>query len=259
MRPRPVARSPACSSGRTSPSTRSSRVPERSQLMSLPFTGLWLAQNSPARRVPSHGVDIFGERFAIDFVAVDDRGRTASVSDWRTAFSTEPPERFYAFGRPTLAPVDGTVVAVHDGEFDHDGRRSQLALVPDALSQASRLRQGVAGLAGNYLTIAVRGGNAFVAIAHLHSGSSRVAVGDTVTTGQAIAECGNSGNSTEPHVHLQVMDSADLSVAQGLPLAFRKFREKPRGETQFAKRETGIPGEGAVVEAERPGHIPHGL
>ncbi len=221
----------------------------RKVILSLPFTGRWLAQNSPARRVPSHGVDIFGQRYAIDFVAVDDRGRTANIRDWRTAFGTEPAERFYAFGRPILSPVDGTVVDVHDGEVDHEGRRSQLALIPYALSQGSRLRQGVAGLAGNYLTIALPDGKKFVAIAHLRRGSFRVAVGDAVTTGQPLAECGNSGNSTEPHVHLQVIDSADFSVAQGLPLAFRGFRERPRGSKDFVARESGVPGEGSVVEA----------
>jgi hypothetical protein len=219
----------------------------RETVLALPFTGRWMAQNSPARREPSHGIDVFGQRYAIDFVAVDDRGRTAGIRDWRTAFATEPPERFYAFGRPILAPADGTVVAVHDGEVDHEGRRSQLSLVPYALGQASRLRQGVEALAGNYLIIALAGG-AFVAIAHLQSGSFRVAVGDVVATGEQVAECGNSGNSTEPHVHLQVMDSADLSVAKGLPLTFRKFSEKPRGSARFQLRESGIPGEGAAVE-----------
>ncbi|MEX1078154.1 MAG: M23 family metallopeptidase [Homoserinimonas sp.] len=208
--------------------------------------------------MPSHGVDLFGERYAIDFVAVDARGRTAGIRDWRTAFATEPPERFLAFGRPILSPADGTVVAVHDGEPDHEGRRSQLALVPYALTQASRLRQGVNALAGNHLIIAMRGSGAFVALAHLRAGSFRVSVGDAVTTGQPIAECGNSGNSTEPHVHLQVMDNADLSVAQGLPMEFCHFREKPRGAKQFVARESGMPGEGAVVEAENPGRIPRG-
>ena len=206
-----------------------------------------MAQNSPARRVPSHGVDVFGERYAIDFVAVDDRGRTAGIRDWRTAFATEPAERFYAFGRPILTPADGTVVAVHDGEVDHEGRRSQLSLVPYALTQASRLREGVNALAGNHVIIRVR--DVFIAIAHLRAASFRVAVGDEVTVGQPLAECGNSGNSTEPHVHLQVMDSDDLSVAQGLPMAFRNFREKQRGEKQFTSRESGMPGEGAIVES----------
>ena len=111
-------------------------------VLSLPFTGRWLARNSPARRVPSHGTDLFGERYAIDFVGVDDRHRTADRRDWRTFLATEPPERFFAFGRPILAPADGTVVAAHDGEIDHEGRRSQLALVPYALGQAGAAPAG---------------------------------------------------------------------------------------------------------------------
>jgi hypothetical protein len=47
---------------------------------------------------------------------------------------------------------------------------------------------------------------------------------------------------------MQVMDSPDLSVARGVPMAFRRFRERPRGAKEFQIRETGIPGEGAVVE-----------
>src|SRR5690349_1506311 len=112
-------------------------------LLALPMSGRLLVQNSPARRVPSHGVDVLGERYAIDFVPVDDRHRSAATRDWRTFLATEPPERFVGFGRPVLAPVGGTVVATHDGEPDHPARRSQLALVPYALGQAGRLRQGV--------------------------------------------------------------------------------------------------------------------
>lgn len=135
-------------------------------VISLPFEGLWLARNSPARRVPSHGTDLFGERYAIDFIGVDDRHRTADRRDWRTFLATEPPARFFSYGRPILAPADGIVVDAHDGEPDHTGRRSQLALVPYMLGQAGRLRQGVGAIAGNYLTIALRGGGAFVALVH---------------------------------------------------------------------------------------------
>ena len=218
-------------------------------MLYLPFSGTWMAQNSPARRVPSHGVDLFGERYAIDFVAVDLRRRSSEQRDWRTFLSTEPPERFLGFGRPILAPVDGVVAAVHDGEPDHDGRRSQLALVPYALGQAARLRQGVHAIAGNTVTIAVRRGAAFVSLAHLRLGSIRVGVGDHVTVGQVIAACGNSGNSTEPHVHLQVMDRAEPSYAVGLPLRFRMFREWPPGSDQPAIVESGIPGERSIVES----------
>jgi murein DD-endopeptidase MepM/ murein hydrolase activator NlpD len=116
------------------------------------------------------------------------------------------------------------------------------------LGQGARLRQGVPAIAGNYLVIALPESGAFAALVHLRAGSLRVAAGDRVTTGQPIADCGNSGNSTQPHVHVQVMDSADLSVARGVPMAFRRFREWPRGAQRPQIRQTGIPGEGAVVE-----------
>lgn len=216
--------------------------------ISLPFGGRWLARNSPARRIPSHGTDLWGERYAIDFVGVDESHRTADRRDWRTFLSTEPVERFFAYDRPILAPANGTVVQVHDGEIDHAGRRSQLALVPYALGQPARLRQGVAAIAGNHLIIALQPSGAFVALAHLRAGSIRVAIGDEVTAGQPVAACGNSGNSTQPHVHIQVMDSLDLSVAQGVPMAFRRFREWPRGPEQSQIRESGLPHENSVVE-----------
>ena len=229
------------------------RQPSRSSVtrdvvISLPFVDRWLARNSPARRVPSHGTDLLGGRYAIDFIGVDHRHRIADRRDWRTFLTAEPVERFFAYGRPILAPAHGIVVHVHDAEIDHVGRRSQLTLVPYALGQPARLRQGVAAIAGNYLIIALRHSGAFVALAHLRADSIRVAIGEEVTAGQPIADCGNSGNSTQPHVHLQVMDSPDPSVARGVPMAFRRFREWPRGAKQFQIKESGLPEEGAVVE-----------
>jgi hypothetical protein len=222
--------------------------------LALPFTGRWLVRNSPARRVPSHGVDLFGERYAIDFVGVDSHRRTADRRDWRTVFATEPPDRFFGYGRPILAPADGVVVDAHDGETDHEARRSQLALVPYAVGQAARVRQGVSAVAGNHVTIALNGGAGFVALVHLRAGSLRVVVGEEVTTGKPLAECGNSGNSTQPHVHVQVMDSRDLTVAQGIPLQFRQFHEWPRGPKRPHSRTCGVPAEGAVIEpSSEPG------
>src|SRR6478609_2264195 len=156
-------------------------------VLSLPFEGRWLVQNSPARRVPSHGTDLMGTRYAIDFVAVDQGRRTAGRRDWRTLLGTEPAGRFFAFGRPILAPADGRVVRVHDGEVDHEARRSQLALLPYALGQRARLRQGVPAVAGNHVILALPGRGAHVALAHLRAGSVRVAVGDEVRVGQPLA------------------------------------------------------------------------
>lgn len=223
--------------------------------LSLPFAGRWLARNSPARRVPSHGVDLFGERYAIDFIGVDDRHRTAGTRDWRTFVATEPPGRFVAFGRSVLAPEDGTVVRVHDAEPDHEARRSQLPLVSYALGQAGRLRGGAGAVAGNHVVVYLGGSDTFVLLAHLQRGSVCVVPGQHVVDGQQIARCGNSGNSTQPHVHLQVMDGADPFVARGVPMTFRHFREWPPRTRQSRVRERGMPGEGVVVEpvpAARP-------
>ncbi|MBI5088330.1 MAG: M23 family metallopeptidase [Actinobacteria bacterium] len=219
--------------------------------LALPFDGRWLTQNSPARRVPSHGTDRFAARFAIDFVGVDERRRTADRIDWRTLLATEPVERFVSFGRPILAPVDGVVVRVHTGEPDHSARRSQLALISCALGQASRVRSGVAAVAGNHVVIALHDGRHFVALAHLRAGSVLGRVGDVVTVGRPIAACGNSGNSTQPHLHLQVMDGADPAVARGVPMTFRHFREWPRRSPHGEERSSGVPIDGSVIEPVR--------
>lgn len=189
-------------------------------VLTYPFTGRWLARNSPARRIPSHGTDLMGSTYAIDFVAVGDDHRGAPLS-LGAALGTEPPEKFVGFGAPVNAPIAGRVVESYDGAQDHVARRSQLTLLPYALTQAQRLREGVHGLAGNYVVIDISGEGPFVLIAHLQRGSVCVRDGDFVEPGQQIARCGNSGNSTQPHVHLQVTDSTDWRNANGLPLAFR--------------------------------------
>ena len=217
-------------------------------LLTLPFTGRWLVQNSPAHRIPSHGTDLLGERYAIDFVGVDDLNRTSAVRDWRTFVATEPPERFVAFGRAILAPVDGVVVRAHDGEADHSARRSQLALIPYAVGQAGRLRSGIPAVAGNHVVIADRVSGAFVALVHLRHGSLRVRAGSPVQAGDLLGECGNSGNSTQPHVHVQAMDSADVTVAHGLPVVFTGFQERSRTGGLVREVAVGMPDDGAIVE-----------
>jgi Peptidase family M23 len=217
-------------------------------VLSLPFHGRWLAMNSPARRVPSHGTHFLGQSFAIDFVAVDQRRRTAAVRDWRTILAVEPVERFYALGRPILAPTSGRVVAVHDGEPDPPAHRSLVTVLPYLLTQGSRLRRGLGAVTGNHVILAVQDDGPYVAMAHLRAGSIRVRPGDPVTVGQELANCGNSGNSTQPHVHIQVMDSPDLLHARGLPLAFRDYRAWTRGTDQAREVRRGVPAQREVVE-----------
>jgi len=215
-------------------------------VLSLPFRGTWRAEMSPARRVPSHGTHLFATTYGIDFVAVQGR-RSATTRDWRTVLATEQPERFLAFGRPILAPVAGRVVRVHEGEADHVARRSQLALVRYAMTQAKRVRSGAGALAGNHVIVQGDGGG-YVVLAHLRAGSIQVEEGERVAVGHEVGQCGNSGNSTQPHVHVQVMDSPDPFTARGLPLAFRDYRVWPLGGGSPVAVGCGIPDEGDVVE-----------
>jgi hypothetical protein len=203
-------------------------------VLSLPFHGRWLVENSPSRRIPSHGTHLLATTYAIDFVPVDARGRSAPRS-WRSILSTERPGGFVGFGRAVLAPAAGTIVVVHDGEDDHVARRSPLALIGYALTQARRVRGGTGAIAGNHVVLGLAGG-IHVLIAHLRRGSITVSAGEHVVVGAAIGACGNSGNSTEPHVHLQAMDGADAASARGLPISFRGLPG------------TGVPAEGEIVE-----------
>jgi Peptidase family M23 len=216
-------------------------------VLALPFRGTWLARNSPARRVPSHGTDLFATTYAIDFIAV--RGwRTATTRDWRALLSTEPVERFFAFGQPILAPATGRVVLVHDGEADHVARRSQLARVPYALTQAARVRGGAGALAGNHVILELEDHGGYAVLAHLRAGSIQVTEGESVVAGAELAACGNSGNSTQPHVHVQAMDAEDPFTARGLPMSFRGYRVWPQRGRSPVVVDKGIPNESEVVE-----------
>ncbi|MCR2763151.1 M23 family metallopeptidase [Microbacterium sp. zg.B48] len=216
----------------------------RPVVLELPFRGTWRAEMSPARRVPSHGTHLFGVTYAIDFVAVDARGRSAPPG-WRAVLGSEEPATFRGFGQPVLAPAAGTVVSVHDGEPDHVGRRSPLTLLPYLLGQAARVRAGIGAIAGNHVVIALGPAGPFVTLVHLRLGSPQVEVGDVVAVGDSLAECGNSGNSTQPCVHVQVTDSMDWNRARGLPIVFRGYRSLTSGEVVGH----GIPGESEIVEA----------
>lgn len=190
----------------------------RSVDLAYPFRGRWLVQNSPADRVPSHGTQRFATAYAIDFVPVDERGRTASFSI-ASMVRPEPPERFPGFGRPLTAPARGVVAALNDGATDHAAYRG-IPSIRYALTQHRRAAKGWAGLAGNYVIIALVTGG-FVALCHLQCDSLSVSVGQTVAIGDLVARCGNSGNSTEPHVHVQAIDAIDVERASAIPITFR--------------------------------------
>lgn len=205
-------------------------------LLAYPFTGRWMARNSPARRIPSHGTHLMGTTYAIDFIRVDGSGRSGPW-DWRSAFASEPPERFVGFGTPVLAPVAGTVTIAHDGEPDHVARRSLTAGGWYLLGQAGRARAGPPAIAGNHVVIAASDHGPYVLLAHLRRGSLTVREGDRLSLGQTVGQCGNSGNSIQPHVHVQATVSTDWAVTRGLPIRFQREAGPP-----------ALPEEGEIVD-----------
>lgn len=194
-------------------------MPQRDACIDLeyPFAGRWLTQNSPANRVPSHGTTLFGTSYAIDFVPVDDAGRTAPIT-FGSLVRPEPPQRFRGFGRPLLAPIDGVVAAAHDAEADHAAYRG-VPSIGYALTQRRRAEAGWVALAGNHVLIDSEG--VVVAVCHVQQGSVEVRPGQRVRIGDVLGRCGNSGNSTEPHVHVQAVDSPDIQHANPVRLMFR--------------------------------------
>ena len=134
--------------------------------------------------------------------------------------ATEAPETFVGFGASVLSPCPGRVVIAHDGEPDHQARRSQLTLLLYILGQAGRVQGGPAAIAGNHVVIATDERGPYILLAHLQKGSITVSAGDQVLEGAVVGGCGNSGNSTEPHVDLQAMDRPDPSRASAVAITF---------------------------------------
>ncbi|PID98295.1 MAG: hypothetical protein CSA83_01605 [Actinomycetales bacterium] len=81
---------------------------------------------------------------------------------------------------------------------------------------------------------------------HFQRGSLRVLAGDQVSPGDQIGNCGNSGNSTQPHLHIQAMDSPDPKIAKGMPLRFEEFQQRSPRRTSTLKR-LACPEQGSVV------------
>ncbi|MFF4020247.1 M23 family metallopeptidase [Streptomyces sp. NPDC001843] len=184
-----------------------------------PVTGRWSALNSPADRTPSHGTHAYGQTFAIDVVAEPEPGaRPCFRMLWPLARRNSA---FPAFGAPLLAVADATVVRATDAQRDHLSRTSLPALLYlTFLEEAVRALFGVKRIVGNHVVLDL-GEGTYAMYAHVQRGSLAVREGDRVRAGQTLARCGNSGNSTEPHLHFQLMDGPDPDTARGIPFTWR--------------------------------------
>ncbi|MFD0899577.1 M23 family metallopeptidase [Actinomadura sediminis] len=198
--------------------------PPRSPVpLRAPVRGRWVPVNSPADKVPSHGTHELGQAYAIDLVHQPDE-----KASW-TALHAWPPMRrpsaFPAFGEPVLAPADGVVVSVGRWQRDHLSRNSWVAFPYLMVEGIARSILSLATLSsgrfvlGNHVVLDL-GDGVYGVFAHLKRGSVRVRRGDRVTAGQPLGDCGNSGNSSEPHLHFHLMDRRRPATAAGLPFTF---------------------------------------
>jgi murein DD-endopeptidase len=179
--------------------------------ISPPVRGEWAAFNGPSnasghRRLvlALDGHVASGQRFAIDFLQVDSSGRSFRGDASKNT-------SYYAYGTELHAVADGVVAATKDGIPEN---------VPGANSRAVAITLETVG--GNFVGIDIGGGK-YALYAHVQPGSLRVKVGDRVKRGQVVALLGNSGNSTEPHVHFQVADGPAFLTSEGLPYAMESF------------------------------------
>lgn len=191
-------------------------TPPEPVVVTAPVAGRWLGMNSPVDKVPSHGVRVYGQAHAIDLVH-------EALDAPRPAFGDGPAMRrsadYPAFGQPVRSMVAGTVVRSSDSQRDHRARSNKWAVAYLMAEGALRELGGPRFVTGNHITIQTAQGR-YALLAHLKQGSALVRRGDTVEAGQVVAACGNTGNSSEPHVHAQLMDGPSIWTAQGLPMAF---------------------------------------
>ena len=205
--------------------------------------GEWLAGNGPSntsghRRslVPIAGQAHIAQRFAIDWVQLREDGRT---------FTGDPKDNknYRCYGAEALAVADAVVVATKDGIPEN---------VPGPTSRAVPITLETVG--GNHVILDLGQGR-YAFYAHLQPGSLRVKAGDKVRRGQVVGLVGNSGNSTEPHLHFHISDANSPLGSDGLPYVLPAFEAQGKGwgwksseaQATTEKRQMEIPLENEVV------------
>lgn len=205
---------------------------EPTHAIGFPVAGSWVAVNTPAERIPSHGTDFFGQRYAYDLVCLNTKGTGFSRRTLfrQFAFFVSASD-FCAWNEPVFAAYSGEVMASEDGWHDRLRVNALWQMIRASFLQGAPQPSDLRPLLGNYVLIQGEVGVALYA--HLRKGSVLVRKGQSVEEGETIARVGNSGNSTMPHLHFHVMDRADPWQAQGVYCGFKSAE----------------PGSGSVVPA----------
>jgi murein DD-endopeptidase MepM/ murein hydrolase activator NlpD len=174
----------------------------------LPFDGEWFVGWGGRTVRQNYHAAHPDQRFAYDLVVT--RDGKSHQGDGRAL------EQYYCWGRPILAPGAGTVTTAVDGLPDQQIGQTDSANAP-----------------GNHVVLD-HGNGEFSLLAHLKRGTVAVKAGDRVQAGAKLGECGNSGNTSEPHLHYHLQNSAVFGRGEGLPAQFQSYtadgRPVERGE-----------------------------
>lgn len=177
---------------RITPAGKEQRAQDRnSTTLKLPFKNEWTVVWGGPDAAQNQHHDTPNQRFALDLVMVGPDGK--SYGD-EGAENTD----YYGYGRDVFAPGSGEVVMVIDGVPDN---------IPGSMNPYSAL--------GNCIMIK-HASNEFSVLAHLQPGTQKVRKGQKVKAGDVIGKCGNSGNSSEPHLHYHLQNTEALQDGLGI-------------------------------------------
>jgi murein DD-endopeptidase MepM/ murein hydrolase activator NlpD len=180
------------------PHTENVQVPEKNQTkLSLPFNDKWFVYWGGDNKELNYHHDTPNQKFAFDFLVKGPSGNTHKGEG-------KANEDYYAFGKEVLAPANGMVTDVINGVRDNK---------PGSMNPYSAM--------GNTVVIEHRKDEVSV-LSHFKLGSIAVKVGDKVKKGQVIGLCGNSGNSSEPHLHYHLQNNPVIQDGLGIKCFFQK-------------------------------------
>ncbi|EDM43248.1 hypothetical protein SCB49_00797 [unidentified eubacterium SCB49] len=162
----------------------------------LPFKGEWLTFWGGATKAQNYHVISKSQQGAFDFIIQDENNKSYQRSGTRN-------EDYYAFGKPIYAVCDAEVVAINTGVHDNP---------PGRMNTTEPF--------GNMITLKTAA-EEYIVYAHFEQGTIKVKIGDQVKQGQYLANCGNSGNSSEPHLHFHLQDRANNIQAVGATSYFK--------------------------------------
>ena len=174
-------------------------------LMQFPLKGEWYSPNTPGSKIPSHGTNRYGTRYAYDFIQVDwtRKGwRAYRVSMMQYLIKGAALEDYYCWGERVYAPCDGMVVVAEDG-YAENKKTNLLTDVFKDYKNANYFdpyKDNIQCIAGNYMIIQYAK-NVYAALCHLQKDSVQVTVGQYVKAGDYVGNVGHSEIHL-PHIYI---------------------------------------------------------